>query len=374
MQASAQGFLIFELTNSPAYLGYVGFAAGIPSWLFMLYGGVIADRMSRRKLLLITQTSMMILAFILAGLTLTKIIQPLHIIILAFLLGIANAFDAPARQAFVTELVDRNDLTNAIALNSTMFNTATVLGPALAGLIYAVFGPAWCFIINGISFLAVIAALVSMKINPFIISNSMKTISADLKEGLVFTFHQPIVRTLIFNLGIVSLFGLGFVTLMPAWAVNVLNGDASTNGYLQSARGLGAMSGALMVASISHLYPKGKLLTIGSFVMPVFLILFSTTRDLTYSLIMLIGVGWGFMVMLNLSNSIVQTHVSDDLRGRIMGIYTLTFFGLIPIGSLINGALAEQFSEPVTIKINGLILMISAIFIWFKYPNLRGMR
>jgi MFS family permease len=166
MQGTAQGYLVYELTRSPAYLGYVGFAAGVPSWLFMLYGGVIADRMSRRTLLVITQTCMMLLAFLLAGLTFTGRVQPWHIIVLAFLLGTANAFDAPARQAFVLEMVDRQHLTNAIALNSTMFNLGTAIGPAMAGITYSLFGPAWCFTINAFSFLAVIAALLLMKLKP----------------------------------------------------------------------------------------------------------------------------------------------------------------------------------------------------------------
>jgi len=168
MQSTAQGYLVFELTNSPAYLGYVGFAAGLPAWLFTLFGGVVADRMPRKKLLLITQTSMMLLAIILASLTYFRLVKPWHIVVLAFFLGIANAFDAPARQAFVTELVDRKDLTNALALNSTMFNTTTVLGPAFAGLTYALFGPAMCFTINAISFLAVIGALTLMPVGSLV--------------------------------------------------------------------------------------------------------------------------------------------------------------------------------------------------------------
>jgi MFS family permease len=372
MQSTAQGYLVFELTNSPAYLGYVGFAAGLPSWLFTLYGGVVADRMPRRKLLLITQISMMVLAIILASLTYFRWIRPWHIIVMAFFLGIANAFDAPARQAFVTELVDREDLTNAIALNSTMFNTATVLGPAFAGLTYALFGPALCFTINAISFIAVIGALVSMNIQTSKPALKYRSVFADLSEGVNYSIREPVIRIILLNLAVVSLFGLGFITLMPAWAVNVLGGDASTNGYLQSTRGLGALLGALLVASTGRVPQKGKLFTIGSFTMPLFLLLFSTTRDILFALLMLIGVGWGFMMILNLSNSIVQTHVRDGLRGRVMGLYTLTFFGLMPVGSLINGVLADRVGEPLTVQINGLVLMCLAVFLWFKYPSLRA--
>lgn len=372
MQSTAQGYLVFELTHSPAYLGYVGFAAGLPSWLFMLYGGVVADRIPRRKLLLLTQASMMLLAIVLASLTFYQLIQPWHIIGLAFFLGIANAFDAPARQAFVTELVDREDLTNAIALNSTMFNTATVLGPAFAGLTYAFFGPALCFMINAISFLAVIGALILMNIQTPKPGMKFRSVLADLSEGINYSIHEPLIRIILFNLAFISLFGLGFITLMPAWAVMVLGGDASTNGFLQSTRGFGALLGALLVAATGHLPRKGSLFTVGSFIMPLFLLLFSTTSDLPYALLLLVGVGWGFMMILNLSNSIVQTHVRDELRGRVMGLYTLTFFGLMPVGSLINGMLADKIGEPLTVQINGLVLMCLAVFLWFKYPRLRA--
>jgi len=372
MQRTAQGFLIFELTKSPVYLGYVGFAYGIPSWLFMLYGGVVADRIPRRKILLGTQISMMILAFILAGLTFTGAVQPWQIIILAFLLGCANAFDAPARQAFVTDLVERKDLTNAIALNSSMINMATVLGPAIAGLTYAAFGPAWCFTINGLSFIAVILALSLMKLTPFQSVSRQVSISTEVKQGFAYVASNPIIRTIILNLGILSLAGLGFVTLMPVWAVDVLGGDATTNGFLHTARGLGALSGVLLIAAIGQTYSKGKLFTIGTFVMPVFLIILSLTRILPASFLALFGVGWGFMVIINLSNTMVQINVADELRGRVMGIFTLTFFGLLPIGSLINGAIADQIGAPLTVQINALILLAAAFLLFLRFPAIRS--
>jgi MFS family permease len=372
MQRTAQGFLIFELTKSPIYLGYIGFAYGIPSWIFMLYGGVVADRFPRRTVLLIAQTSMMVLAFILAALTFTKLIQPWQIIILAFLLGCANAFDAPARQAFVTELVDRRDLTNAIALNSSMINTATVIGPAVAGLTYSAFGPAWCFIINGFTFLAVIIALLLMKLAPFQAVKRTVSVVQEITQGFKYSANKPVIRTVILNLGVISLAGLGFVTLLPVWAVDVLGGDATTNGFLHTARGLGALSGALLIASIGQIYSKGKLFTIGTFVMPVFLLMFSFTNILPASFIALLGVGWGFMVIINLSNTLIQINVSDELRGRVMGIFTFTFFGLMPIGSLINGALAAKVGAPITVQVNALILLTAAFILYFRSPNIRA--
>ena len=326
MQRTAQAYLIFDLTKSPLYLGYVGFAYGVPSWLFMLYGGAIADRFPRRNILLIAQIAMMVLAFVLAGLTFTGLVQPWQIIVLAFLLGCANAFDAPARQAFVTDLVDRRDLTNAIALNSSMINAATVIGPAVAGITYAAFGPAWCFTINGFTFIAVIVALLLMKLAPFLPVEKTVSIFREIREGLQFVARTPTIRTLIVNLGILSLAGLGFVTLLPVWAVDVLGGDATTNGFLHTARGLGALAGALLIAAIGQSYSKGKLLTIATFVMPLFLFLLSLTKILPTSFIALLGTGWGFMVIVNLSNTLVQTNITDELRGRVMGNFHLYFF------------------------------------------------
>jgi MFS family permease len=372
MQRTAQAYLIFDLTKSPLYLGYVGFAYGVPSWLFMLYGGAIADRFSRRTILLVAQIAMMILAFILAGLAFSGIVQPWHIIILAFLLGCANAFDAPARQAFVTELVELPDLTNAIALNSSMINLATVVGPALAGLTYAAFGPAWCFTINGFTFIAVILALLLMKLAPFEPVEKSVSIIKEIVEGLSFAARKPIIRMLIINLGILSLAGLGFVTLLPVWAVDVLGGDATTNGFLHTARGLGALSGALLIAAIGHSYSKGNLLSLATFVMPLSLLIFSFTGILPASFITLLGVGWGFMVIINLSNTLVQVNVEDALRGRVMGIFTFTFFGLMPIGSLINGAIADQIGAPMTIQINALVLITAAVILLLFFPFIRA--
>lgn len=374
MQTTAQGYLVYQLTGSPAYLGYVGFAAGVPSWLFMLYGGLTADRMSRRTLLILTQTSMMVLAFILATLVFSGLVKPWHIITLAFLLGSANAFDAPARQAFVRELVEREDMTNAIALNSSMFNLAAVVGPAVAGITYALFGPAWCFTINGLTFIAVIVALLFMRIRAAPVQVHLQSASREIMEGLRFVAGDPVIRILIANLAVVSLFGLGFITLMPAWSVDVLGGDATTNGYLLSARGSGSLAGALMIASLGSSHSKGRLLTTGSFFMPVALVLFSTTRWLPFSMLALVGVGWGFMVVLNTSNALVQTHIPDELRGRVMAIFTLTFFGLMPVGALLNGALAARIGPPATVLINGVVMLLFAAGVWLRVPSLKSLQ
>lgn len=371
MQITAQSFLVFQLTRSTAYLGYVGFANGLPSWLFMLYGGVIADRVARRKLLVITQATMMILAFILGGLTFAGLVQPWQIVLLALALGIANAFDAPARQAFVFELVDRPAVTNAIALNSSMFNLATVVGPTVAGLTYAAFGPAWCFTLNGISFIAVIVALALMKLSPGEPAARTASAFAQLKEGVRYTLSQPLLLTLIAVPGVAALFGSAYSTLLPAWAVSVLRGDASTNGLLQSARGAGSLLGALLIAAFAHRGGRGRWLTMGMLVYPVLLLGFAAVRSIPLALAVLVGVGWGSMVLFNMANTLVQTHVTDELRGRVMSIYSLTFFGGMPLGALWAGALAQFIGAPMTIVVSAVVSLVCGLIFWVRMPQLR---
>ncbi len=371
MQATAQGYLVYQLTASPAYLGYVSFANGIPAWIFTLYSGVVADRMSRRTLLIIVQTSMMVLAFALAGLVFTNLVQPWHIIVLTFLLGIANSFDAPTRLAFVVELVEREDLTNAIAMNSTMFNSAAIVGPVVAGITYAWLGPAWCFTLNGLSFLAVIIALSLMRLAPFVRQPNNNSTLVQIKEGIQYVARHDVIRMMIFNLSVLAMFGMGIVALLPAWAVNILGGDALTNGYLLSARGLGALIGALLVASLGRFRMKGKLWTLGSFATAVFLFVFALIHWLPASLLALVALGWSVMIVLNTSNAIVQSHVEDELRGRVMSIYTLTFFGLMPLGSLLLGIIASQWGEPQAVMFSGFMMLVLALSMWFFRPALR---
>jgi MFS family permease len=371
MQSAAQGYLVYELTGSAAYLGYVSFAAGLPSWIFTLYAGAIADRIPRRTLMIITQSCMMALAFILAALTFTGLVQPWHIIVLAFLLGVCNAFDAPARQAFVAELVERDVMTNAIALNATMFTSAIVIGPAIGGLTYAAVGPTWCFILNGISFIAIIIALLMMKLKPMQRVPSKATAFSDIKQGLSHTWSDSTLRMLITNLGITTFFGMSLVTLIPAWSVEILGGDARTNGFMMSARGLGSLAGALMIAAMGRAKFRGGLWTIASFVLPVVMFVFAGVRSIPIALLLMAGNGWAFVSMNNTSNAMVQTQVPDELRGRVMGIYTLVFFGTMPIGSLIAGNLAEQFGAPLTVTINAAILLLFSLFTYWRKPQLR---
>ena len=254
-----------------------------------------------------------------------------------------------------------------------MFNAASVLGPAMAGLTYQLFGPALCFLINGLSFLAVIIALLLMRLAPFVGPAKGNSVFQDVKASLLYVASHPVLRILILNLAVVSLAGLGFVTLMPAWAVKVMGGDAQTNGLLLSARGLGALAGALGIAALGRIRFKGRLLTLGSFAMPLMLLLFSFTRALPISLTVMVLVGLAFMIMLNMSNALVQTHTPDDLRGRVMGIYTLTFFGFMPIGALFNGTLATRIGEPLTVTTNAIFMLAFSILIFILVPRLRAM-
>jgi predicted MFS family arabinose efflux permease len=371
MQSTAQGYLVYQLTNSPAFLGYVSFANGLPVYLFSLYGGVIADRIPRRRMLVITQSTMMVLAAILAVLTFTETVQPWHIIVLAFLLGTANAFDTPARQSFVAELVDRKDMTNAIALNSTMFNIGTVVGPAFAGLVYAWTGPGWCFTINAISFIAVITALVLMKLSSFTPTERKLSTGNELKEALQFTWNNKTIRFLFLNLAVIGVFSFSLLALIPAWAVNILKGDATTNGWLLSARGAGSLIGALMIATLGSKGFRGKIWTIGYLVAPVTLVIFAYIRWLPLSLFMLAIVGWALMSSINTTNTLIQSLVSDQLRGRVMGLYALIFMGGTSLGSLFAGWVADAINEPMTVVIFSGIVFAMAVYSFVFHPEMR---
>ncbi|MBM3294707.1 MAG: MFS transporter [Candidatus Aminicenantes bacterium] len=374
MQITAQGYLMYQLTRSPAHLGYVGFAAGLPTWLFMLYAGVVADRVPRRRLLIVTQTAMMVLAFLTAALTFADLIRPWHLIALAFGFGTANAFDAPARHAIVNELVPTEDMTNAIALNSAMFNAATAVGPAVGGVTYALLGPGWCFVVNGLSFIAVIAALAAMKLAPFIRRPGRNSVLGDLKEGVGYVAGHGLIRTIIGLVAVISLFGFAFATLVPAWAVKVLGGDAMTNGLLHGTRGLGALAAALAIASLGRFQFRGALITLGSIAFPLLLILFAFVRSPGPAYLVLFGVGFALILVFNLANATVQTLTPIELRGRVMSIYSLTFFGLMPIGALLIGWSASRAGEPAAVIINAALTLVYALVVLVFFPRLRRLK
>lgn len=374
MQSTAQGYLVYELTGSSAMLGVITFVNGIPALLLMMYGGLIADRIPRRTLLIITQAAMMVLAFVMAALVFTKLIAPWQIAILAFLLGVVNAFDAPARQSFVLEMVDRDAMTNAIALNSTMFNIGTVVGPAVSGITYALVGPAWCFTINGVSFIAVIAALARMKLAPFTPPQRGQKQLSEIKEGIQYVWHNKVIRGFIVNMGVLSMFGFGLVALMPAWAVSVLHGDETTNGWLLSARGVGSLVGGLILATIGTRYVRGKIWSFSTLIMPFVWVAFAWFTPLPVNLFLMGLLGLFIILIANLSNAMVQSQVDDHIRGRVMGIYTMVFFGLNPIGALLAGLSAEKFGEQWTVVGAAVISLAAALFIRWKMAYLREVR
>jgi MFS family permease len=375
MQSSVQGYLIYDLTRSTDYLGYIGLLGGLPSWIFTLYAGVVADRMPRRKLLVITQTYMMILAVLLTGLTFSGWIQPWHLLVMAFLLGIGNAFDAPVRLAFITDMVeDRSDLTNAIALNGTMFTAAAMVGPAVGGLVYGWVGPAWCFLVNALSFLAVIAALLLMRNlkQPLPVARQGKHVQ-DLKAGMQYTLNHPVIRQLVMNMGVVSVTVLGMITLLPAWAVQVLGGDASTHGFLLSARGIGSLLSALALAGLGRYQRRGRLYTLSSLSLPLLLGLFAFQKTLPLALLAMMTMGFAFLMHNNSANVLVQKEVADSMRGRVMSIYTMVFFGGQPLGAPLAGWLAGAIGEPATVQVLALFLLVYMAWVAWRVPQLRQM-
>ncbi len=371
MQSSAQQYWILEITDKTSYLGYTAFAGGAATWLFMLWGGVLADRVPRRALIIVTQSLSMLLAFVLSAIAFMGIVKPWHIIVMAFALGVVNAFDAPARQAFVLEMVEPKALTNAIALNSTMFNMAVAVGPAVGGIVYKLVGPAWCFAVNGLSFVAVIAALFAMRLGPSRPPAARSSALRDAWEGVRAVLQNRRIVAVVCLITAVSLFGMCFATLIPAWARKVLGGDALENGLLQSARGIGAVCAALVIATFVGVGARGRVLTAASVLFPAAVLLFSLTRSLPVSFALLMAVGAGNIMVNNLCNSLVQTMSPEALRGRIIGIYTLFFFGFLPIGGLLAGLAAEAVGEPLTVAASALIMFACALAIALAVPGLR---
>ncbi len=374
MQNVAQAWLVYELTNSPFKLGVVSFCSGVPVLAFSLWAGVVADRMPKRRLLLMTQTVMMTLAFILAADMFLGTIQWWHVAILAFMLGTANAFDAPTRQAFVVEMVGRKELMNAIALNSAMFNSARIIGPALAGVTLAAVGTAWCFVLNGVSFLAVIAGLFLMNVKPYVGAPSTESPFRQMREGVSYIWHHPTVRPLITLVAVSNMFALGYMALLPAFAQDVLHAGTVGYGFMSTAIGVGALSGALMIASLGNYQRKGLVLTAGNLLFPVMVIALSLSKSFHLTLGFLVVAGLGFMTQNATANTLVQTTVPDGLRGRVMSVYMMVFLGFFPIGSLIAGAVAESFGIQVGAAFGGVIALAYGLYLFWRVPAIRALR
>lgn len=353
MQSVAQSWLVYRLTGSTALLGMIGFAGQIPVLFLAPFGGAIADRVSRRSILLATQTAQMVLAFVLAGLTLSGHVRVPHLFVLAACLGIANALDIPTRQAFVVEMVGHQDLPNAIALNSSMVNGARMIGPAIAGLVVAAIGEGFCFLANGVSFLAVIAGLLLMTGLLPPPRRAQKSPLRDIVEGFSFVAGHMRIRTLLLLLGTSSLFGMPFVVLLPVYADRILGGGARTLGLLTGASGVGAIVGALTLARRRGTLGLEKWIGLGGLTFGASLIAFAFCRIFLLSELLLAIGGAAMMIQIAGTNTLIQTMVPDALRGRVMSVHSMMFLGMSPFGALAAGAMATRIDTPATIALGG---------------------
>jgi len=372
MQSVAQSWLIYRLTGSAALLGLIGFAGQIPIFILAPFGGVIADRVNRHRVLIATQTAMMLLAFALAALTLEGFVRVWHILALASLLGIANAFDIPARQAFLVEMVGREDIVNAIALSSSMMNGARIVGPAVAGLVVAAVGEGWCFLLNGLSYVAVIIALLLMTIAPRKDVHPRVSTWHSVVEGFSFAWHTRPVRALLMLLGLVSVMGMPYTVLMPIIADRTLHGGAHAYGVLMSASGSGALAGAAMLTLRRHIRGLGRWIAVTSIGFGASLIAFSFSRVLWLSVTLLVPAGFCMMVQMAASNTLIQSMVPDRLRGRVMAVYSMMFMGMAPVGALLAGAIAAPVGTPQTVAIGGAVCIAGGLMFGANLPHLRG--
>ena len=365
MTRIATAWLVYRLTGSALLLGVVGFAGQIPSFLLAPLAGVLVDRWNRQRLLVITQVLAMFQSLALALLTMTGLIKMWHVIVLSVLQGLINSFDMPARQAFVVEMVEkREDLANAIALNSSMVNAARLLGPSIGGVVIAAVGEGWCFMIDAVSYIAVIASLLAMTITARVIQPTKDAnVFQQLREGWSYAAHFAPIRNVLLLLALVSLVGMPYTVLMPVFANDVLHGGPNTLGLLMAASGVGALVGALFLAARKTVLGLGKFIPLMAGAFGAGLIAFSFTRVLWLSLALMVVTGLGFMVQMAVSNTVLQTIVDEDKRGRVMSFYTMAFMGTAPFGSLLAGSVADRIGTPHTLLCGGIGCILGAL--WF---------
>jgi len=370
MQTVAQAWLVYRLTKSPLLLGSVGFASQIPVFLFAPIGGITADRVNRQRLVIATQIASMILAGILAWLTLSGHVRVWHIFVLAGLLGVVNAFDIPGRQSFLVDMVGKEDLMNAIALNSSMFNGARVIGPAVAGILVARIGEGWCFAANAISYTAVILGLSLMRVHSPPRASQHSPIE-DIIEGFRWVNQTRIIRALLLLIGLVSLVGMPYTVLMPIFADQILHGGARGLGILMGATGVGALLGALTLAAKTGVKGLGRWITFSCAGLGISLFCFSFSTSLRLSVALLLPAGYSMMLQMACSNTLIQTMVPDQLRGRVMSVYSMMFMGMAPFGAFFGGALAHRIGAPITVAAGGVACVIGAIWFGRVLPELR---
>jgi MFS family permease len=371
MQIVAQSWLVYRLTGSAATLGFVAFAGQIPGFLLAPVGGTVADSFSRHRILITTQALAMLLAFALAALTLTGNVAVWHVYVLAALLGVVNAFDIPTRQAFVADLVDREDLVNAIALNSSMINGARLVGPAIAGLLVATIGEGWCFFVNGVSYIAVIAGLSRMRVARQLTNAERRSPVRRVVEGFSFVGRTGPIRALIILLGLVSLFGMPYTVLMPVFADRILHVGAGGLGVLLGAAGVGALGAALLLVMRRGVRGMGRWVALSSAGFGAGLVLFSQLRDFRLAVAVLVCVGFSMIIQIASSNTLVQAMSPNALRGRVMAVYSMMFLGMAPVGALLAGWLAERVGAANTVALGGVGCILSALIFSLRLPALR---
>jgi MFS family permease len=367
----ATSWLVYRLTGSALVLGVVGFAGQIPTFFLAPVAGVWVDRWNRHRTLVVTQVLAMVQSALLAALAWSRP-SVAGIVALSVFQALINAFDMPARQAFVVQMVeDRADLPNAIALNSSMVNAARLLGPSLAGILIALFGEGWCFAIDAASYLAVIASLLAMRIEPRAAAPRTTRATAEMVEGLRYVAGHLSIRAVLLLLAIVSLMGMPYTVLMPIEATAVLHGQAHTLGFLMAASGAGALAGALYLASRTSVLGLGRVIGVSAAMFGASLIGFALSHTLWLSLVLMVPTGMGMMVQMAASNTVVQMLVDEDKRGRVMSFFAMAFFGTVPFGSLLAGTLAQRIGAPRTIGLGGLVCLVGAALFFRALPELR---
>ncbi|MGH8066961.1 MAG: MFS transporter [Candidatus Entotheonellia bacterium] len=361
MQRVAMSWLVYRLTGSALLLGVVNFTGQAPTLLFTPFAGVIADRYDRHRLLIATQVMAMVQAALIAVLVLTHVIAVWHLVLLSLFLGIVNAFDTPIRQSMVVEMIEnREDLSNAIALNSSMVNGARLVGPSIAGILIATVGEGMCFLLNAVSYVAVIMALMAMTIAPKYARMQRPQLWQAWREGVIYVFESLPIRSVLLLLAVVSFMGMPYATLLPIFAQEVLHGGAQTLGFLMGAAGIGALAGAMFLASRDNVLGLETVLVVAAMIFGGGLIAFSQSRVFWLSLGLMIVSGFGMMVHMAASNTLVQTFVDDDKRGRVMSLYTMSLRGMVPLGSLLAGGLASHIGAPATLTLGGICCVVGA--------------
>ncbi len=372
MTRVATGWLVYRLTGSALLLGTVSFAGQIPSFLVAPFAGVWVDRLDRRQVLIWTQTLSMVQSLALAALTLSGHITIPLLLTLSVMQGVINAFDMPGRQSFMVKMVDdKRDLQNAIAINSSMVNVARLIGPSLAGMLIAVSSEGWCFLIDGISYLAVIASLLLMRLHVPVVKRVATSMIGELKAGWTYVSEFLPIRTILMLFAVISLMGMPFVVLMPVFAKTVLHGGPHTLGFLMAAMGLGALISALSLAARKNVRGLVKMIPIAAAVFGLGLIGLGLSHWFWLSMVMVFIAGMGMMQGMAASNTVIQTIVTDDKRGRVMSYYTMAFMGMAPFGSLLAGTMASAVGAPLTVMMNGVFIIAGAAWFTTRLPGLR---